>query len=241
MKPQLYTLDLQLRRPGGGLPPLASQFDELYRFAIALGKDSELLRRWYLLWSTKKDDALTYEAFDAAGPAPDALSVVEAEFQGVHDIHTISLWNGAQAKSDGVALKSMCSVLGRPDQISLRLKERPEVNDWKVAARWLEVALGIWSASFISYGPFWYSEKAVFQDKPGVSWMLYLPRVLTADQVPEARALVPVVDAKGVEGTIIVSVTDAPFSLENPEHVATANAIEVRLTDLDVLPRYADL
>ena len=80
MKPQLYTLDLQLRRPGGGLPPLASQFDELYRFAIALGKDSELLRRWYLLWSTKKDDALTYEAFDAAGPAPDALSVVEAEF-----------------------------------------------------------------------------------------------------------------------------------------------------------------
>ena len=83
--------------------------------------------------------------------------------------------------------------------------------------------------------------KAVFQDKPGVSWMLYLPRVLTADQVPEARALVPVVDAKGVEGTIIVSVTDAPFSLENPEHVATANAIEVRLTDLDVLPRYADL
>ena len=76
--------------------------------------------------------------------------------------------------------------------------------------------------------------------------MLYLPRTLTAREVPEARALLSVMqnDEKGKErqiGTIIVSVTDAPFSDENPDHVKIANAIEVRLVDQDLLPRYADL
>lgn len=71
-------------------------------------------------------------------------------------------------------------------------------------------------------------------------------RVLTVQQVPEARALVPVMgkDEKGKDkqlGTIIVSVTDEPFSDENPEHAKIANAIEIRLVDQDLLPRFTDL
>ena len=42
-------------------------------------------------------------------------------------------------------------------------------------------------------------------------------------------------------GTIIVSVTDAPFDVNNPEHVKIANAIAIRLVDQDLLPRFADL
>ncbi|MEG0886526.1 MAG: Imm52 family immunity protein, partial [Janthinobacterium sp.] len=38
----------------------------------------------------------------------------------------------------------------------------------------------------------------------------------------------------------IVSVTDVPFSDENPEHVKIANAIEIRLVDQDLLPPFAD-
>ncbi|QBL87300.1 hypothetical protein EYA88_23285 [Burkholderia pseudomallei] len=84
-------------------------------------------------------------------------------------------------------------------------------------------------------------EKQVFDDKPGVGWMLYLPKVITQQQVPEARALIPV-PAKGKQtGTIIVSVTDAPFSVDNPEHVAIANRIEIRLVDQDLLPAYVDI
>ena len=88
--------------------------------------------------------------------------------------------------------------------------------------------------------------QGVFKDRPGVGWMLYLPRILTDQQIPEARALVPVMgtDDEGKEkqiGTIIVSVTDAPFSDENPEHVKIANAIEIRLVDQDLLPRFIDL
>lgn len=50
-------------------------------------------------------------------------------------------------------------------------------------------------------------------------------------------------DEKGREkqlGTIIVSVTEEPFSGVNPEHVKVANSIEVRLVDQD-LPRFTDL
>lgn len=42
-------------------------------------------------------------------------------------------------------------------------------------------------------------------------------------------------------GTIVVSVTDAVFSLDNPEHVEVANRIEIRLVDQDLLPAYADI
>ena len=85
-----------------------------------------------------------------------------------------------------------------------------------------------------------YFSKAVFEDKLGVNWMLYLPRVLTAQQVPEAAALVPVDDARGQRlGTIVVSVADEVFSADNPAHVRAANLIEIRLVDQDLLPSYA--
>ena len=85
----------------------------------------------------------------------------------------------------------------------------------------------------------------MFKDGPGVGWMLYLPRVLTVQQVPEARALVPVLvkGQKGKEvqiGTIIVSITDEPFSEENPEHVKVANAIEIRLADQALIPLFSE-
>lgn len=100
--------------------------------------------------------------------------------------------------------------------------------------------------NYITVARYQYFQKQVFQDRPGVGWMLYLPRALTVQQVPQARALVRVMgkDKKGKDkqiGTIIVSVTDAPFSDENPEHVKIANAIEIRLVDQDLIPRFSDL
>ncbi|MCA8103470.1 immunity 52 family protein [Burkholderia sp. AU32262] len=78
--------------------------------------------------------------------------------------------------------------------------------------------------------------------KPGVGWMLYLPKVITAQQVPEARELIPVPEAGRLQtGTIIVSVPDAAFSVDNSEYVEVANRIEIRLVDQDLLPTFADL
>lgn len=87
----------------------------------------------------------------------------------------------------------------------------------------------------------------MFQDRPGVGWMLYLPRTLTGQQVPGARALVPVTVEDDWKiphqiGTIIVSVNYEPFDETNSEHARIANAIEIRLVDQDLLLlRYADL
>ena len=72
--------------------------------------------------------------------------------------------------------------------------------------------------------------------------MIYLPKVVTVQRVPEAHALIPVPEAgRKQTGTIIVSVTDGVFSVDNSEHVEAANRIEIRLVDQDLLPRYSDI
>jgi hypothetical protein len=246
MNPALPTLELQYRRSNDRLPSIEEQMDEIFRFEIEIATFSPLLTEWFLTSDKSKEEAWLYQAFDAQGPTHAALAVLREANKGVEDIRSISLWNGAEGKGDTAGLTSRCNVLGRPDTFEFGLKLRPEVTDWKIGAKWIETALKIWPALFATFGPFWHSDKRIFKDRPGVGWMLYLPRVLTVQQVPEARALVPVMvkDEKGKDkqiGTILVSVTDEPFSDENPEHVKIANAIEIRLVDQDLLPRFADL
>lgn len=123
----------------------------------------------------------------------------------------------------------------------LRAKPGAFAKDWQLVTSLIHKSIVLWHPTFVTIESAGYFDKKVFKDRPGIGWMLYLPRVLTVQQVPEARALVPVLGAdKKQIGTIIVSVTDAPFSDENPEHVKIANSIEIRLVDQDLLPRYAD-
>ncbi|MES3020876.1 MAG: immunity 52 family protein [Pseudomonadota bacterium] len=242
MTPALPTLELQYRRNGRALPTVDLQLQELFRFAQALSAFSPLLTEWYLTSDKDLADALRYKAFDANGPTSAALAIVKTESKNVHDIRSVSVWNGAENNANAAVLSSRCNVLGRPDAFKFGLKLQPEVLDWKTGAQWMQAALAIWPADFSNFGPFWYAEKKVFKDRPGVSWMLYLPKILTIRQVPEARALVPVMGpGKKQIGTIIVSVTDERFSAENAAHVKIANDIEIRLVDQDLLPRYADL
>ena len=248
MKPALPTLELQYRRMGNKLPTVEKQMDELYRFERVISTFSPLLTEWFLTSSKSKEDAWRYKVFEASGTTTAALAVIRERKKGAEDIRSISIWNGAEVEGDSAGLTSRCNVLGRPDAFEFGLKLSPEVASWKTGMEWINAAIRIWPALFATFGPFWHSEKRVFKDRPGVGWMLYLPRVLTVQQVPEARALVPVTSetndntGKPVQlGTIIVSVTDEPFSDENPEHVKIANAIEIRLVDQDLLPRYADL
>jgi hypothetical protein len=84
---------------------------------------------------------------------------------------------------------------------------------------------------------------SALEDRPGVGWMIYLPRALTVQQVPEAGALIPVMDTnKKQRGTVVVNVTGEPFSAErNREHMRIANKIEVCFVDQDTFPSYVDL
>lgn len=244
MKPT-PALELFFRREQPTLIDVSTQLQELCEFARAVESFSPLLQRWLLSSGETRAEALLYEAFDANGPTKAALAVLGQRSKGVTDIRSISLWNGAEVDAEAASLSSRANVLGRPDTIEFSLRLEPEVTDWQTPVSWLKKAVSIWHPSVATFGPFWYSDHKVFEDRPGASWLLYLPRVLTAQQVPEARALVPVM-CQGEQGqdkqvgTILVSVTDEPFSDENPEHVKVANAIEIRLVDQDLLPRFSE-
>lgn len=239
-------LELFFRRERSTLIDVESQMAELFEFSRTVGEFSPLLQRWLLSSDKSKEDASRYEAFDANGPTSAALAVLREKSRGVNDIRSMSLSNGAEADAKNATLSSRTNVMGRPDAVEFALRVTPSVIDWKTPVEWLQKAISIWHPSVATFGPYWYSDHKVFEDRPGASWMLYLPLVLTAQQVPEAGALVPVKgkNNKGNEkqfGTIIVSVTDGRFSDENPEHIKIANAIETRLVDQDFLPRYTDL
>jgi hypothetical protein len=241
MKPTLPSLQVFMQRDNTTLIAIETQLAELFQFTHFLGEFSPLLQDWFLASDTSKEDALLFEAFDKDGASTAALAVLRTELKAVKDIHTISLWNGADNSAESASIVSRNTILGPPDTISFKMKLRPDISDWTVPASWICEAVRIWPTKLVTFGPFWYDEKKVFKDRPGIGWMLYLPQILTTRQVPEARALMPVMSGdKKQLGTIIVSVTDEAFSDDNAEHVGIANAIEIRLVDQDLLPRYGE-
>ena len=212
--------------------------DELHRFRTALAPWGPLFSSWYL-GGDSKEEALMYEAFDEQGVTTAAYAVLKTRNAGAETATDIGLWNGRDgAKSAGMGY--LLGAEGRPCTVNLRPRVEPDLRAEDISNT-LKKAVEIWAPGVITAHPPSYAFKKVFKDRPGVGWMLYLPEILTVQQVPEAGALILIGDKKKPSGTIIVSVTDERFSDQNPEHVRIANKIEVRLVDQDLLPRYADL
>ncbi len=224
--------------------PTVQKIATIVRF---LQKTEAFGKNWFLSQDTEAESFL-YPVFDTSGePTTAAEAVLEAEFKG-EKFRYLSAWNGELGDGDGA---SIALGFSDSDWPSWTFEIDGECDDVKrLGLDGLKELLFIIAGSLrpvlITVARNDYFEKQVFKDRPGVGWMLYLPRVLTTQQVPEARALVPVM-ATGEQGkdkqigTIIVSVTDEPFNDENPEHVKIANAIEIRLVDQDLLPRYVDI
>jgi hypothetical protein len=217
------------------------KFFELRQYLRQL---SPQFTEWFL-GGNSKDEAFLYSAFDESGPTA-AIAAVLREKRRKKNSNFISrsvgLWNGEEGPK-GATMGGVYRQVKEPSLVHFET----EILDFLTHAKVLgtvQKIIEIWNPLFVSVEPTFYDP--VFKDRPGVGWMLYLPRMLNAHQVPEARAMVPVMgkDEKGKDkplGTIIVSVTDEPFSDENPEHVKIANAIEIRLVDQDLLPRFVDL
>lgn len=217
---------------------------ELHAIRQELKACSPLLDDWLLKGNTK-DEAYRYEVFDSAGPTTGAVAVLTEALKAAVDPKIVSMWNGHEGP-DGGSLQYVGRIAPETSLIVLRAKPAAFSISAEPVLKLVLKEAGLFAPSVVSVETTSYFDKKLFKDRPGVGWMLYLPRVLTVQQVPEARALVPVMgkDANGKDkqlGTIIVSVTDEPFSDENPEHVKIANAIEIRLVDQDLLPRFSDL
>ena len=222
---------------------LAQQFLGSVAASDPLLKDTE-----WLIATGERETSYLYPVFDSSGPTTAALAVMTTKSKKWPGVKSFTLWNGQEDRDKGASLTCR---FGREDgvassfKLSLRSpREQMRLGGWSQVAEALGAAAKIFAPIYGVVETMYYD--AVFKDRPGVGWMLYLPRLLTAQQVPEARALMPVMSTgeKGKDkqvGTIIVSVTDEPFTEDNPEHVKIANAIEIRLVDQDLLPRYTDL
>ena len=230
--------------PSIAFRPTVKKISMVARF---LQKTEALGKNWFLSQDTKEKSFL-YPVFDASGELTTAAeAVLETEFKG-EKFRFLSAWNGELGEGEGATMALGFSDSDWPAW-SFKISYKG-VGAKRLGIDGVKELLSIIAGSLrpvlITVARNDYFEKQVFKDRPGVGWMLYLPRILTVQQVPEARALVLVMamDEQGQDkqiGTIIVSVTDEPFNDENPEHVKIANAIEIRLVDQDLLPRYVDI
>ena len=238
-------IKLTFRLKPATLPTETEQLRDLWRVAQLLVPIGLPIDNWYPPADTPEHSLLN-AAFDKDGPTQAAISMLTAQKQEKETpwMRMTGVWNGTE--DDGaVAFDSSLSAheYSGNSIFSLQSKRVTGLSDKERVLTLARGLLEIWPARTMEIGPYkYYSRHKVFPDRPGAGWMLYLPQVLTAQEVPEAGALIPVLgDKKKQTGTIIVSVADEPFSADNPEHVKVANKIEVRLVDQDLLPRYADL
>lgn len=208
-----------------------------------LAQKSDGLTQWFSQGESI-DEAKLYPAFEGAEASTALLAVLNQEYRLDKSFTAISIWNGADEQRDSVALELQGNNQNRSCSLTISYhKRRDDRFGGADSVKDIVMTMAhLFDAQYVSVCPRYYYEKQVFDDKPGVGWMLYLPQVITADQVPEAEALIPVPAAgKKQTGTIIVSVSDEVFSLDNSRHVEVANHIEMRLVNEDLLPRYADL
>lgn len=250
MNPHLnHQLEVRFKTSGAEGTSFEFHLQRIQAFLKLVAKFDPLLQDTEWLVATGvRDTSYLHSVFDVNGPTTSALAVLHEQSKKNDAVKSLTLWNGQENRAKGASITCM---FGRQDGVASSFKlsirsprEQMRLGGWSQVAEALSAAASVFAPIYGVIETTYYD--AVFKDRPGVGWMLYLPKVLTAQQVPEARALLPVMGqdekGKGMQiGTIMVSVTDEPFSDENPEHVKIANAIEIRLVDQDLLPRFADM
>lgn len=234
-------INLLFRPATGVLPTLEDLYQRLWRFAKLLEDKAGLsLSSWHPPAPTEKD-ALGYLAFDGDGVTADTIRLAHQYSNPQYaDMPNGGAWNGKEGIGSAV-FSTMYNPHG-PSHTEFSATEPVNLKNYPAVLDLVEGMLQIWPALAVEVGSFKYSsQKQVFPDRPGAGWMLYLPRRIEIEQVPEARMLRHVRDLNGTEGTIMVSEIDELFSADNSDHVTVANQIEIRLADQDLLPKYADL
>jgi hypothetical protein len=226
--------DTPLQDPGEAL-------DSLEPAAKWLGEHDETLKDWFL-GGDSFEEAQQYQVFvDGANGQTASKAVLKQERRGLLQT-VVFLWNGEDSTQTGASLSLSVSNSVYPTKLKLSLSgpvSKPRIGDWRTTSEFIALlAVRNRPLCITVYHSSGYFKKMAFKDRPGVGWMILLPRVLTQQDVPEARAVVPVVADKKQFGTILVSVTDAIFDHRNEEHVAVARAIEARLVSNDWLPTW---
>ncbi|SHL04143.1 immunity 52 family protein [Paraburkholderia terricola] len=236
-------MDFRLQFKDATLDPM--NFEEalsrIHVVTTGLAEIDQKFNRWYARGKSR-DEALLYPAFEDGAPSTAILAVLKHKFAADPTTTYVALWDGNEGDSRGATLACHLNEAGIYNSFELSLADSAILSNLDAVLKIVGSLVKAFNPAYVTVSPRSYVAKQVFDDKPGVGWMLYLPTVITQQQVPEAREIVPVPEAgKAQTGTIVVSTTDAPFSMKNPEHIETANRIEVRLVDQDLLPAFTDL
>jgi Immunity protein 52 len=223
---------------------VGNALEALRPYALWLGERDPVLKRWWL-GGESLDEAHQYEVFvDGVNGHTAAKAVLRQQYKNSRE-PVVFLWNGEEGDDTGSSLVLSINEAGSPCYIKFAPGgpiAGSRLGDYKQTAEFVAVlakdtnALGCYVYNESGYG-----RRMTFKDRDGVGWMRYLPLVLTAQDVPEARALLPVKKDKKQVGTIIVSVTDGVFDYRKAEHLKVAQDIETRLVSQDMLPTWAQM
>ncbi|WP_063893072.1 Imm52 family immunity protein [Burkholderia ubonensis] len=209
---------------------------------VMAAAEPSLVRPSWRMQGDTLADAQASEVYGGDGqPSSTALSALENEYRG-ETASSLGIWDGSADDSIGASIEVFACGGDFPDTVSVSARGSFIENKDIVADLVARVAQEF-APAVITAAPDGYQEKQAFDDRPGVGWMLYLPFELTAQQIPEAQELIPVhsVDGKKRLGTIVVSIKDEVFSVDNEEHLTVAHNIESRLISMDLLPLLTDI
>jgi hypothetical protein len=197
----------------------------------------------FLLGGETEDECLMYLVYEPDGTLTKAAeAVLETKYK--NETIRSAVWQNSEEKDPNkwISMSYRFNSDGMLCSFDIHFNGEHRFSSTQSLLALINLIAEILRPSILTVtGPY---NKPVFPDRHGVNWMMYLPSVLTAQQIPEARALVPVMskDKKPVRlGTIVVSVLDELFSDENPEHVKIAHGIEIRMVDQDLLPTFKQL
>lgn len=227
------------------LRDVGTALEALRPYAQWLGEHDPSLSHWFL-GGESLSEAQQYEAFADGGNGHHAATAVLRTESGKSRAPVVFLWNG-EDNDAGASLVLSVSDSIYPTNLTLSLHgsadtPREPWGDYRLVASLVsKLAQDLSPACCTVYRQSAYFKHMVYKDRPGVGWMLYLPRVLSVQDVPEARAVLPVMKDDKQLGTILVSVIDGVFTTKNPEHLKVARDIETRLVSNDWLPTWAQL
>ncbi|MBJ9687814.1 immunity 52 family protein [Burkholderia vietnamiensis] len=236
-------MDIRLKFKDDSLEPtnFSEVLSRIHVVTLALAEIEPTINQWYARGQSR-EEALLYKAFDDGAPSTAILAVLKHKFGDHPDATYVSLWDGNEDINEGTTISCHLNEPGYLNTFELSLSNKTILSNLDSVLKIVRAATTAFKPAYAAVGPRSYAARQVFDDKPGVGWMIYLPTVITLQQVPEAREVVATPESgKNQTGTIIVSTTDAPFSMKNPEHIEAANRIEIRLVDQDLLPAFDDL
>lgn len=219
-----------------------SHIERLYPIFEKLSSLDNLAKDFLLIRETEAECYL-YPVYENNGTLTKAAeAVLETEHKNAKT--RAADWQNSDEKDPKkwISAGYMYGSVAQPNTFDIHFNGQHRFKDTNAMACLFEIIAKVLKPNVISIR----SSKStnIFPDRHGVNWMMYLPSVFTAQQIPEARALVPVMsnDKKPVRlGTIVVSVLNELFSDDNPEHVKIAHDIETRMVSEDLLPTFKQL